>query len=1059
MKSKQIVSTQELLPNSTSPQPELVLHNATTQPRNTTTSNGSSKRGPRVRFLPSSRISSHEVSRSIVSNSASIFRTTDYDPPFSSPLEPSESGLFPVPFMTGNSFSMGSLDKMLYIFQGQLEPCRYQINFKRVLQSSFSLSEPVSIHVEAMDMSFDLKAEIQKEENHWSTEFNLFRNDNEKIQRMDLIMVKIWVSRSVLHHSELSFDLLLFKKKEIIQSIKLDMSNPTSKSLKIPNVGAGIYEVFIRSQKSESNASTQNTKLNRSCAQLNVKITAYEHNEIKTLHSFVKTPVTSDTLEFNWRDEDLVAPSTAPTCIHREVAKGVAFKNEDWLSRRFVVYRRANNLVSSHISMTLMPSKQATNLGAYQVIVYRVSSDTPVMEISQHELSRLCSHLLTRIFYAFHIKKNAKELKTIVHLCEKYGHAIEMSSPLRKVQAIANSKLSQMNDEQVRKREAEEQKSKEISPLEQATLQILQTLGMIFKNKQPIVDLEELFSQQQPIMEEPYQKIIRDECDNEAKQCGPMSYLLKTLYETIQMVREELKNEQPTNSLTQSRKELLTKQAIWRKIAGTFSNTDEKLLWQVQMGPEDEDYFLLDTTDTEISEFTDEISDIDEDEDGDIDMYDDQHCDLAATSNESKPKLMKEPSKTLSRPPSSKSYLSFANLMAFAVFTKDQMVCKPGEQEVFSKLSPEHFQAIYNTARLVILHGLKHIQKRTILRNNLEISFSRKLAETISYILNSSLAEKYIHRDEFSKARRMLYALQDGHEEKYNSLMNDNMLTSTQSESDQMHNCNETQSESIISTTVSTTQSQPTQSEIPSITIWSEDQDDHSLQEVTVYSAPYQFFGMTKVSVPEMSNPSEFVNIFVNQVEALDSYINSLSDNTTEMCDENNHRSMVSAYIRKCILPSFRALFLGPEENPDDIFISDTFNVFHYFIHIVRRASVPHNETISVMIQTVLQVQQDIRMEDLWLDDNEHLMTTRFNAFWCHVINAKKCVDVFDEICNRNYYSTYFKNTPKFIHEQVKQALRKLCSLPLQLKIDRFQNEYNPFIIVEEDDSVTVSNE
>ena len=94
-----------------------------------------------------------------------------------------ESGLFPVG--VDEQFTFSATDDEKIILHGKLEPCRYKLCLDRLSNTN---PEPVSIHIEALELSLDFEAVMTAKEQKCSKEFNLFRKDGE-VQRVSFCKV------------------------------------------------------------------------------------------------------------------------------------------------------------------------------------------------------------------------------------------------------------------------------------------------------------------------------------------------------------------------------------------------------------------------------------------------------------------------------------------------------------------------------------------------------------------------------------------------------------------------------------------------------------------------------------------------------------------------------------------------------------------------------------------------------------------------------------------------------------------------------------------------------
>ncbi|KAF0983057.1 hypothetical protein FDP41_011035 [Naegleria fowleri] len=1017
-----------------------------------------------------------------------------------------DSGLFPV--NVDDQFTFLASDDEKVILHGKLEPCRYKMSLER---SQNNTNEAVTIHVEALELSLDLEAVMTQREQKWTTEFNLFRKDGD-VQRDNLITVLIKVSRSVTGTTS-SFGFQLYKKKDVVHSIKLNMKQ--LKKIPVSNIEAGIYEVVVHPIVTDG--------LNP----LNVKISAYEERS-----STSTTTGTAGT--FLEGSQDLVALSSR-SYLHHEVAQGVA-QTSDWVSDRFIIYGRSNMTtpITAHISVSVSLSKplsQDSYLNEYKVFVYRVGDDTPVMEISQHELGQLCTHLVTRIFYAYNVKKSVKELDDIIAVCDSYGTVQDKSKsqndqnsisvrpePMVKVREIAVNKKEQLIDYFRRNKEIKkgiEEKNltlllnymrdkntfDEALPLTKEAQQVVQEMeaktkfeneiygvlqqeALRFAKKHPHYDIQEIFAEQDQTLEKYYKSILKEEKENGGKNCGPMSYVLKTLYESIKLVKDEIMN----NHLESSKKDLLTKQVVWRRMAQTSSDEQDRDEWKVKLDNDEDEVFFFE------------------------EEYEDSDDDLNFDSDDEKKKKPETPTKkganpllgklfsSLSTKSSSKSNLNlgFIALMGFALYTSDQIVRKEGDSNTMvSKLSQEHFMSIYRVARYVIVYGLRHVKKNSIVQEKLTAAIVDQLTSKIEFTINS--LEKYLPKDEVTRMRKIIYAINDRNDARFESLLTKTELAAWKEKKQREErsftsilqrnldspkpsdssvrkiedkplplpavakitkDMSDSDDDSSIDISDSdedsprekpkndTNQTQPIQPPQPQVI------EEEAEDEIVV---KYDINGIDQIPHLNLTNPEEFIQLFVNQVDLLVFYLENqvkLTGASLEsLCDEHNKENLISAYFRKSILPAFRALFIGPFENPGDVFTNEESYNFNYLLDVAR--SGVQNANITTIIEGIFKVQKEITINDLWLEDPDHFKSTRFNAFWCHLLNTKKALQVFDEICSPNYYSNfYIKKPPKFAHPNVRAAFEKLCQLPLSLSGDAFLNQYDPCVLEEGEETI-----
>jgi len=736
------------------------------------------------------------------------------------------------------------------------------------------------------------------------------------------------------------------------------------------------------------------------------------------------------------------------------------------------------------------------------------------MEIAQQELGLLCTHLVMRTLYAFNIKKSVKELNDIIAICDSYGTMQDSSQtttegdisvrpePMVKVREIAVSKRDLLKDSFRRKKEIQKGiEDKNLSVLmnyvrdksfddalpltaeaekmveemqaktkfENEIYAIIHQEAERFSRQHPHYDVEEIFTSQDQDRLRMYTAIIAEEKNNKGKNCGPMAYLLKTFYETIKLVEDEVKNGHFENA----RKELLTKQVVWRRIAQTTSDDDDKEMWKVKLeADEDEDFFFDDDTAL-----------------GDDDLSDEEGSPSLKKANSSgalggKPLLSNLFSNLLTKAKAKQSSdnlnLGFLALMSFALYTNDQMIRKDDDNDLLvSKLSKDQFNAIYRVARFIIVLGLKHVKKNAIVQEKLATAVVDQLTNSIEYIL--SAANKYLPREETARIRKIIYAINDKNDARFESLLNKAELAlwkdkkqSGQGQASfksllQVINEPAKIEDKVVPKTVAPPvkapepvaevvreQTQPADSSEDDdeeystdgtedvISEGSKEEEEDGEMEIVVN---YNIFGIDKVDYPNLCDPSNFVAIFVEQVKKFVAYINeSKKSKPVEIvCDEDRNDNLTSAFMRKAVLPAFRALFIGPEEDPADLFFNGEAYHFNYLLDIARSGT--QNSAIPIIVEGILKAQKEITIQDLWLEDPDHFKTARFNAFWCNCLNNKSALTVFDEICSPGHYSNFFKHKPRFIHPSVRSALESLASLPLKLNCGPSLSQYDPALL------------
>ncbi|KAL9646093.1 hypothetical protein ABK040_007971 [Willaertia magna] len=1020
-----------------------------------------------------------------------------------------DSGLFQIK-VSKDSIQLTEANEEKIIFKDYLEPCRYKLH----LHKSGSSHSPIVVRVECQEINFDFETTFENEKD-LIQEFDLFRKDGDNERKHPIFVTMKLIKQS---SGKQNIQIKLFRKKDVVVAKVLKIKHKKQliiqaqpgiyevvvRNTAMDNDNKLSLQMSINVTEEEQNQISSFGGLNPALENHNDNNTKAK---VKNLHS-EQTVV--DNLKTDWFSNRFTIygkqqESNSPASITRvEIIMLLLSQLELPPEFGIYVYRIADETpvmeiakfelsqLCQHLVARILYAFNVTkNIKELDQIIllcnnYEVLNEgqnetddnnsipEPLRKIAELAKSRK-SLLIEQYRKKSEIEKGVaeKNVSILKRVMEDQRLSVEEMSPIAKEAQVLILEM--------------EEKTK----FENEIVKQLQQEADRFIKQHPNYDISEIF-ETQPIRYPFYKQITQDEMYNSGKKCGAMSHLFKHFYESVKIVNDEIEN----GHLVTTQNELMTKKVIFRKMAKTFSSEEDNQLWNVLFDDEDEEDFL---------EYNSPSSLINKGNTTPLLSA------AASTSAKGNSKQQNNPQEL------SLGFIALMGLSNYTI--DDYVKPKSGEEKDETshlemnqtKLTLEQFQSLYKTIRFVIVKGFKHVKKNVILQEKLSQAVAHKQLNSIEYYVNS-LADKYLSKEEIARYRKIMYSLNDRNEGKFEALLNplelqlwkekqgeretrapsvfDNIesprkkLTTPTATSSSISNANnmtsvssmigttagnvnpvvqynEEDSDSEISLSSSSSEEEEDEKSInvdtsPSVHTANEDVEEEDEGEDTVN---YYIEGLDKVDCPNLTNQSEFVSIFGKQVEFFVNYLNTQKDKTKqsleEVGDEAKKGNWTSAIFRKCVLPSFRALFIGPEEDPGDLFIDPENYNFDYIVNIAKSFTnnpVQQTPIIQELIKLVLTVHKDITIQDLWLKDKDHFKSSRFNAFWCHCLNRGIALQMYDEICKTTYIRKFYKITPKFVDKNVRVYLAKLSQLPLSLNCGFWLSQYDPYILVSEEE-------
>ncbi|KAG2370867.1 hypothetical protein C9374_013778 [Naegleria lovaniensis] len=646
------------------------------------------------------------------------------------PKEPEDKDLHVVPIPL-TQFTLSPQHSEDCIFKGKLAPGVYKLCLERLINGDEEGSN-LELMVDAGDAAPSSLHIVQmsKRQATWlSSEVQLF-NMNGDVQRDDFIRVVVKVKATTLVTS-CTFKFKLFVKKvKLFEESDIQLSFNDKKKIQIPNVSPGIYEVIISP-----------AALTTRVAPLHVKVCAFIKN------------------------------AKRKSFFHNQVAKGVV-QTDGWISDRFIVYnnveQQEGNSATIDVKLVSPEPKRSSVAGSpgakkgsspnllnsapmvYSITVFRISTATPsTASISQTELHSLCGHLLTRIYYSQYMKRNVRELDCVIKQCEYYCNVLQPRCSEEQLFYFQRIKEIAIMRKQYVREEIESERSvgitlanssfqQELEEKKQFNAHIYNALHSFSQlSTQPIHTL--LHDQ---VLEQPYELIVVEEKFHAGKKCGPLSNLLKLLYETIKKVREGIENQQHVDV---SKNALLIQKMRWQKIV----DSDDEENWNSRLDPnQDEMFFLQEQTESILKASEDVNSDNKQDN-----ARDGEHVESKRSIN-----------------------LGLNALMGIALFTHNDIVLAPQEPNyLFEKVSSEHFQTIYKLAQFLIVQGLKHVKKSEIIQQALSNAIITHQIDRLNSITQEF--NKYISEDEIKRVDQIIDAIRSENVKGFGFLLNQQELT------------------------------------------------------------------------------------------------------------------------------------------------------------------------------------------------------------------------------------------------------------------------------------------